>query len=103
MTPDRPATTRTAYRPAPPPAAFFALMVALCVLTGRGWSAAGPARPDPGHLRRRSLVTLALIYGQIVAGAWIRHFGAGLVAHVVLAVAVWGHAAALVWRIERRR
>ena len=43
--------------------AFFALMVALCVLTGRGWStAAGDPWPTSERLRRRSAVTLALIY-----------------------------------------
>jgi heme a synthase len=83
--------------------AFFALMVALCVLTGRDWIAAGDPRPDPDHLRRRSLVTLGLICGQVVVGALLRHFGMGLAVHAVLAVAVWGHAAMLVWRVERSR
>jgi cytochrome c oxidase assembly protein subunit 15 len=83
--------------------AFFALMVTVCVLPGRDWVAAGEPRPDPDHLRRRSVVTLALISGQIVAGALLRHFGAALALHAVLAVAVWGHAAMLVWRIERRQ
>jgi cytochrome c oxidase assembly protein subunit 15 len=58
--------------------AFFALTVALCVLTGRDWTSAGKPRPDPDHLRRRSLVTLVLVYGQIVAGVLLRHFGVGL-------------------------
>jgi cytochrome c oxidase assembly protein subunit 15 len=83
--------------------AFFTLMVALCVLTGRDWVAAGTPRPDPDHLRRRSLVTLALVYAQVVAGALLRHFGAGLAVHSILAVAVWGHAAMLVWRVERQK
>ncbi len=41
---------------------------------------------------------LALIYGQVVVGAWFRHFGttAALWTHVVLAAAVLGHAAGLV-------
>lgn len=81
--------------------AVFALLVALCVLSGRVWMEAGKPRPDPDHLRRRSLVTLILVYAQIVAGANLRHFGSGLVLHAVLAVAVWGHAAILVWRVER--
>jgi heme a synthase len=83
--------------------AFFALMVAVCVLTGRVWQESGKPRTDPDHLRRRSLVTLVLIYGQIVAGALLRHFGAGLIVHAVLAVAVWGHVIALIGRIERSR
>jgi heme a synthase len=83
--------------------AVFAMMVALCVLTGRVWAGARPLGTDPEHLRRRSLVTLALVYAQIVAGATLRHFGAGLAVHAVLAVAVWGHAALLAWRVERQR
>jgi heme a synthase len=83
--------------------AFFALMVALTVLTGRGWALAAGPRPDPDHLRRRAAWTLLLVYAQIVAGAVLRHRGAGLVVHAVLAVAVWGHVAALAWRVERRR
>ena len=85
--------------------AFFALMVALCVLTGRDWSAefeAGRA-PDHDHLRRRAAVTLTLIYVQVVAGAWLRHYGAmaALILHALLATAVWGHVALLAWRVER--
>lgn len=83
--------------------AFFALMVALCVLTGRDWIVAGKPRPDPDHLRRRSWATLVLIAGQIVAGALLRHFGVGLTVHALLAVAVWGHAALLAWRVERSK
>src|SRR3954453_17155754 len=47
--------------------AFFALMVVLCVLTGRDW--ATPPRPvaDGQHLRRRAWATLALVYAQVVA------------------------------------
>jgi cytochrome c oxidase assembly protein subunit 15 len=82
---------------------FFALMVALCVLTGRGWVEAGERHADPAHLRRRAVVTLALISAQIVAGALLRHFGAGLIVHILLAGAVWGHAAMLVWRIEQHK
>src|SRR5262249_55475098 len=87
--------------------AFFALMVALCVLTGRDWSpeAAIKPAPDRGHLRRRAAVTLALVYGQVVAGAWLRHYGtpAALAVHALLATAIWGHAALLAWRVERSK
>jgi cytochrome c oxidase assembly protein subunit 15 len=85
--------------------AFFALMVALCVLTGRGWLGTAARRPDDGHLRRRSAVTLALVYAQVVLGAWLRHDGTteALLAHALMATAVWGHAAALVWRVGRRK
>jgi cytochrome c oxidase assembly protein subunit 15 len=81
------------------------LMVGLCVLTGRDWIGGSPSVPDSGHLRRRSAVTLALVYAQVVLGAWLRHYGttAALVMHAVMATAVWGHAAALVWRVERHK
>jgi cytochrome c oxidase assembly protein subunit 15 len=83
--------------------AFFALMVALCVLTGRDWS--HPIEPvaDRGRLRVRALAAPALVYAQIVAGAWLRHFGApaALAVHALLALAVLGEAGAVAWRVER--
>jgi cytochrome c oxidase assembly protein subunit 15 len=85
--------------------AFFALMVCLCVLTSRDWLAAGPPRPDARRLRRRSLTMLVLVYAQVLAGAWFRHFPspAALWTHLLLAAAVWGHAAALTFRTTRSR
>lgn len=81
--------------------AVFALLIALCVFTGGDWRGAKSVSIDPDHLRRRSLVTLLLVYAQIVVGATLRHFGANLVFHMVVAGAVWGHVAWLTWRIER--
>jgi cytochrome c oxidase assembly protein subunit 15 len=87
--------------------AFFGLMVALCVMTGRDWSPGSEVHsvPDHGHLRRRAAVTLGLVSAQVVAGAWLRHFGtmAGLVLHALLAAAVCGHTVPLAWRVERLR
>ena len=85
--------------------AFFGLMVALCVLTGRDWLASATPAADPAHLRRKALITLILIVAQVVLGAWFRHFGplAALFAHAVMAAAVWGHAALLSWRVERQK
>jgi heme a synthase len=85
--------------------AFFGLMVALCVLTGRGWQAAGPARPDNAGLRSRAAVMLGLVYLQVVIGAWFRHFGTApaLWTHIAVATAVWAHAGALSLRVARRR
>ncbi|WP_406693754.1 COX15/CtaA family protein [Singulisphaera sp. Ch08] len=87
--------------------AFFALMVSLCVLTGRDWIMTAPARADTSHLRRRSAVTLFLVAVQIAVGAWLRHFpwmaSTSLIAHALLALAVWGHAAMLALRVERSR
>jgi cytochrome c oxidase assembly protein subunit 15 len=86
--------------------AVFAFLVALAVLTGRDWMGRGtlPA-PDVQHLRRRSVVTLALVFAQVVVGAWLRHYGtpAALAVHAVLAVSVWGHAAMLAWRVELQK
>ena len=85
--------------------AFFALTVALCVLTGRVWYDACAPRPDPSRLRTSAAVLLGLVYLQVVVGAWFRHFGttSALWAHVALAAAVGGHAAGLFARIARRR
>ena len=88
--------------------AVFGLLVALCVWTGRdwiGWTVGPVQEADPSHLRRRAAVTLALVYAQIVAGAWVRHFGttAALMVHATLGLAVWGHAAALAYGVVRRR
>ncbi len=83
--------------------AVFGLLVALCVLTSRDWVGPKAITSDPDHLRRRSLVTLAMIYAQMVLGATLRHFGANLVLHAVMAAAVFGHAAWLWWRVEKSR
>ncbi len=84
---------------------FFALMVSLCVLTGRDWIETKTRQLDGEHLRRRALVTLILVFAQIIAGAWLRHFSSitALWVHAVIALAVWSHAALLSWRIERRK
>ena len=87
--------------------AFFGLMVALCVLTGRVWQTAGPARPDTGRLRVWALAALGLVYGQIVVGAWFRHLDwefktpLALGPHIVLAVLVLGVAHAAAGRVKR--
>ncbi len=85
--------------------AFFGLMVALAVLTGRDWNRRAERTVDPDRLRRRSAIGLALVYMQIVLGGWLRHYGtlAALWTHAILAAAVWLHAAILTYRIERRR
>jgi cytochrome c oxidase assembly protein subunit 15 len=88
--------------------AFFALMVVLCVLTGRQWATTGAGAtrvPDPGALRGRAALTLGLVWTQIVAGAWLRHYSstAALGVHALLAAAVWSHAVLLTWRVERSK
>ncbi len=85
--------------------AVFALMVVLAVLTGRRWVEAGPRRRDPSRLRWLSIWTVALIYAQIVAGAYTRHFltTTGLLIHAFLALAVLAHAVMLTVRVFRHR
>jgi len=85
--------------------AFFGLMVALCVLTGRIWQDATGPQMDADHLRRRAVVVLALVSVQILLGSWLRHYGTrtALAAHAVFALAVWAHALFFALRVERRR
>ena len=84
--------------------AFFGMMVALCVLTGRPWRDAGPAVADDLGLQRRSSVMLGLVAVQVIVGAWFRHFHAieSLAVHLAIAALVLGFAAALATRVLRR-
>jgi len=67
--------------------ATFALMVALATVTSRAWTEGGglfqrhvaaaspPVRvSDPAGLRWLAPALVALVYGQILLGGWIRHF-----------------------------
>lgn len=75
----------------------FALLVSVAVCTSRGWGVVGPSVPDGGvSLRRLSLLTAVLVYGQLVLGAVVRHkdVALGARAHLLFAFAV---AAAAVW------
>jgi cytochrome c oxidase assembly protein subunit 15 len=85
--------------------AFFALMVALCVLTGRDWQKSQLTVPDAARVRPHALLVLGLIGGQIVLGAWLRHYGTreALISHAAFAIVVWVSAVHLFGRIERRR
>jgi len=85
--------------------AFFGLMVAMAVLTGRDWNGDAGRAADPTHLRRRSSVLLVLLYVQILLGSWVRHYGtAGAIwSHALFAVAVWAHVAGFAYRLERSR
>ncbi|MFN4260539.1 MAG: COX15/CtaA family protein [Gemmataceae bacterium] len=71
----------------------FALLVSLAVVTGRRWSTAaenaGLSRPT---WRRWSLLLVAVVYVQIILGAWVRHLGTPLSQrlHLLLAFAVVG-------------
>ncbi len=83
--------------------AFFGFMVALCVVTSRGWMQSEAQKNDPADLRRWAFALLTLIYVQIVVGAWFRHFKTtpALWSHIVLAVIVLGFALATAGRVNR--
>jgi cytochrome c oxidase assembly protein subunit 15 len=83
--------------------AFFGLMVALCVLTGRGWREQTQHAADVDHLRRRALVLMTMVAAQIALGSWLRHYGtrAALVVHGALAMALWAHALLFFVKVKR--
>jgi cytochrome c oxidase assembly protein subunit 15 len=56
---------------------FFCLTVAIALFTSQGWIRAEDP-PDDARVRRAATLTTALIYGQILIGAAMRHAGAGL-------------------------
>ena len=57
--------------------AFFCLVVALALVTGRDWLA--PAQPGADAvLDSLTAVTTAAVYAQLLLGAVVRHTGAGL-------------------------
>ena len=83
--------------------AVFALYVGLAIVTGRRWAEGQPTRPDPARIRLLSTGIVGLVYGQIIAGAFVRHLVStpALLGHAAIAVAVVGFAAwlgALIWR-----
>jgi cytochrome c oxidase assembly protein subunit 15 len=82
--------------------AFFALLASIALFTSPGWQAGVAPTADVRRLRHLCLVTTALIYGQIVAGAVLRHTGLRLDAHVVLAILVSLHVLLLVARVGRQ-
>jgi cytochrome c oxidase assembly protein subunit 15 len=86
--------------------AFFALMVALCVVTGRRWAEsrpiASPSRAN-SNLRWWAAAVALLVYGQIVAGALLRHRSLGLVTHSSLALVVLAAVVALAVLVLRSR
>lgn len=59
---------------------FFCLTVVIALVTSTSWLDAPAAVPDAGRpsLRTLSLVTVAVAYLQVLAGALVRHTGAAL-------------------------
>jgi len=84
--------------------AFFALLASIALFTSPGWHAGSalPATAELRRLQRLSLVTTALIYAQIVAGAILRHTGLRLDAHVLLAALVSLHVVLMVVHVKRQ-
>ncbi len=70
--------------------AFFGLLVAICVFAGSDWNTAEGRTGDPANIRSRAMIGLWMIYGQILAGSWLRHFATptALWVHSALAVVV---------------
>jgi cytochrome c oxidase assembly protein subunit 15 len=85
--------------------AFFGFMVALCVMTSRGWFRKSRVISDARKYRSLSVVGLGLIYSQVILGAWLRHYSdpAALGAHAVMAFLVFGHLTGLVVRVQRHK
>jgi cytochrome c oxidase assembly protein subunit 15 len=85
--------------------AYFGLLVGICVFTGRDWTEAPGQGVDRGGLRVCSLIALSLVYVQIVAGGWLRHYGtaSALYVHSALAATVMIYSAWLAWQIHARR
>lgn len=69
---------------------FLAAMVSLAVVTSRGWRSSGPpaAHPSAGTDRGLSWALVGILLVQLVLGAVQRHFAAGLLVHVTVAVVV---------------
>jgi cytochrome c oxidase assembly protein subunit 15 len=68
---------------------FFALVVGLAVVTGRGWLEPGVVPRSARPLAPFGLLAVAVVYGQIVLGAFTTH-AAGLWWHVAGAIVTAG-------------
>jgi heme a synthase len=70
--------------------AFFALMVALCVFTGRRWQRPMETRIESSWLKPLGWAIVGLVPAQVMLGSWLRHFGTwqALVNHAFLAPVV---------------
>jgi cytochrome c oxidase assembly protein subunit 15 len=91
---------------------FFALTVAMVVVTSRSWRESVPrfSGRTAAHVRRMAVAMCLLVYLQIMLGAVLRHvpvdaepgtFALAVRAHLVLAGVLVLHVAALVWSTTR--
>jgi cytochrome c oxidase assembly protein subunit 15 len=92
---------------------FFALCVAMAVVTSRLWHGAAKTAPHPqgGKLQRLAIITAALVLLQIAVGAHLRHlpvdftpemFRIAVFFHLLLAAALVVHIVLLAVRIVRK-
>ncbi|MBI5367905.1 MAG: COX15/CtaA family protein [Planctomycetes bacterium] len=84
--------------------AFFCLIVAIALFTSRAWRAGDATAGTPtdaAGLRRFAQGTTVLLFLQLVAGAVMRHTGAGLLVHIGGALAVMIAVSILAGRVIR--
>jgi heme a synthase len=79
---------------------FFCIVVALALITGRGWTEAPQELAESHRLRLTTLATVAAasVYVQLVLGAGFRHSGIKLLPHLISAVVV---TTLVLWTITR--
>jgi cytochrome c oxidase assembly protein subunit 15 len=86
--------------------AVFALLAVNAVVLSPRWSDA-PRREEgqAAELRRAAAAALAVLYGTIFAGAWLRHGGSGLalVAHIVGVMLTLAMLLGAIGRIQQHR
>ena len=90
---------------------FLGLVVAIAVVTARGWQIRSSGTIPAGRrLRRLALFTVAMAYGQLVLGAQLRHvsvmstggtFQAAIFFHLFLAIVLLGEVVFFWWQSER--
>lgn len=94
--------------------AFFALTVALAVVTSKRWreSAGVPSSLAATKIRRLAVATAVVAYIQLVLGAVVRHvpegaavgeFQAAVMFHLIGAAALVVHAVCLAYKVTRNR
>ncbi len=95
--------------------AFFALCVGMVVVTSRWWQEVVPTPATPGSKKflRLAILTTALAYLQLVAGAFVRHsphltgdsatviFQSAVYFHILLALAITVQVGLLSWQAFR--
>ena len=90
---------------------FLGLVVAIAVVTARGWKTQSSGTISAERrLRRLALFTVVMAYGQLVLGAQLRHvsvmstggtFQAAIFFHLFLAIALLGEVILFWWQSER--